>query len=385
MTLEAELVVILSRNPLLESGEVRASDLINRGLEWSAVFAWAKAFEVEPVFYQNLLQLGAGNVPGGVLEDAAAREQAARADVIGACLRVSDVAARLEEQGVRTIVLKGPATGFFAYGDPTLRSFGDSDFLVRTENVQDAREVLLAAGFTRNYAPSDERQLIKGGHALEFSRGASYVEVHCELLERHLSFDVSSDSLWEEAERIRIPGGEIWSLDEARLFLFLCAHGTKHAWSRFRWICDLAQFADRLSPASAKTVVELARMNNGARILGVALSLVREVYGSTPDLFDGYVVDSTAKELARTCTAKLGLAAEIGPQGWQQTLDDDTRALLFWARSRERKRDAMRSIVRVALVPTSKDWPGGPLSWVTRPVRLSGRLASRVIRGSWAR
>jgi hypothetical protein len=385
MTPEAELVVILSRSPLTEVAEARANEVINRGVDWDAAVAWARAFEVEPVFFRNTLRLDWGAGGDEVIADATTREQAARAMSVGACLRVSDICSRLADAGVESIVLKGPAVGWFAYGDPALRTFGDTDLLVRGKELLRAREVLVEAGFSPNYAPQEESRLIAGGHALEFFRGTSYVEIHSTLVESHLGFNLGDDDLWNDAERIGIPGGEVWSLDPARLFLFLCAHGTKHAWSRFRWICDIAQCADRLSLDTAQTIIRLAKCHHAERILGLALALVEQIYGSIPRCFAGYPVDSAARKLAAGCIDALGIAAVVTRGGDRRQLDDDTRGLLFWIRSRERTRDAVKPLLHVLLVPTANDGPGGVLSWVTRPVRLTSRVVFRVLRRSRAR
>lgn len=53
---------------------------------------------------------------------------------------------RLADRGIRILVMKGTALAYSAYPDPAMRRRGDSDLLVRSENVPAMREVLQSLG-----------------------------------------------------------------------------------------------------------------------------------------------------------------------------------------------------------------------------------------------
>lgn len=50
-------------------------------------------------------------------------------------------------KGIPALIVKGPALAMQAYGDPTMRSYGDLDFLVRQRDIRRATESLQAAGY----------------------------------------------------------------------------------------------------------------------------------------------------------------------------------------------------------------------------------------------
>jgi hypothetical protein len=60
--------------------------------------------------------------------------------------------------------------------------------------------------------------------------------------------------------------------------LFLAAHGAKHGWSCFGWICDLARFLQTI-PIDWARVFALAKPAGNRRVLAHALTLVQDFTG----------------------------------------------------------------------------------------------------------
>ncbi len=382
MTCETQIVIVLCRTPLSDAARENARGLITTDIDWERVFKIAAAFEVEPVFFSNLLSLRCSDVPDAVLGRAAVAERDARAFALSRTLLLLDLYGKLENAGVPVIVLKGPALGAMAYGDPSLRTFGDIDFLTTRELLPRARDVMLDIGYDRDYDPESEAALIAGDHALEFSGPGSKVELHCALVERHLRFNLGGDDLWREAIIISCAGAEIRVLDFPRLLLFVCAHGTKHEWVRVRWICDVAQVADRIDREGALKVVELSRNAHARRILSIGLRLARDIVGQPLSLFppDAVGSEQDTASIFTDVRRRLGFGGAT-PRGgmWLDHVDSDAALLLFWVKSRERWIDRIASVARVLFVPTEKDRQMGSLGWMTRPVRLTVRIMRRAL------
>ena len=62
-----------------------------------------------------------------------------------------DAAAVLAAAGIQIRVLKGSASAHLDYRDPALRSFGDVDLLVRSNDVDEAVRILRQSGYERRY------------------------------------------------------------------------------------------------------------------------------------------------------------------------------------------------------------------------------------------
>ena len=387
MRREEQLVVALCRTPLPQPARETADALITIDLNWDRVFMFAALFEVEPVFFSNLRSLTGSEIPAEVLDRAAIVERDSRALALSRTLLLVDLYRKLERIGIPVIVLKGPALGAMAYGDPSMRTYQDIDFLTTREYLPRARDLLLGVGYKRDYDADSESLLLAGDHALEFSGPGSKVELHCALVERHLRFDLGGDELWNEASTVECAGAKLKVLDRARLLLFVCAHGTKHEWTKFRWICDVAQLADRIDDNDARKVVALAARAHATRILSLGLGLAREILGQDLSLFSSLFPArdrDSSRESESTFSYvrhRLGLGEAVSPgdRAWIDRVDSDAASLLFWARSRERWVDRVASVARVVFVPTEKDRKMGALGWITRPFRLAARLVRRAV------
>src|SRR6266508_3949777 len=200
-------------------------------------------------------------------------------------MRLADLVNALAAAGIPAIVLKGPAIAIAAYGDCSRRTFADVDLLLHRSDLMAARDLLVTRGFAPDFSSEMVGALVNGQHALEFSDSRSRVELHWSLLSRHLSFDLDPEELWDRAVEIECAGTRLMALAPHHLFLYLCAHGAKHEWMLFRWICDVAQLARGLTPSEAQQVVRLAERTHSKRLLALGLRLARETFGEEESPF----------------------------------------------------------------------------------------------------
>jgi hypothetical protein len=319
----------------------------------------AAAWQVEPVLLGNLHTHFAANIPADLLAEIKRSEQQARAFAVSQTLRVADLVRSLHSAGVRVLVLKGPAVAIQAYGDCSRRTFADIDLIVKKEELAAAHEHLLARGYRPLFDSGATENLISGQHALEFEGRGPHVELHWSLLSRHLRFDLEPEALWNEAVKLDCGGSELEALAPHHLFLYLCAHGAKHEWIRFRWICDVAQLAHRLTPAQAQRVVSLAKETHTRRIVALPLRLVRELFGdeSLPFARDAFGDDAAIDNLVAVAKARFGLGSGQSPSLLPRklaALHPYAEPLAFWIRSRERLRDRIVCTARFAFEPTRK-------------------------------
>lgn len=118
--------------------------------------------------------------------------------------------------GIPVIVLKGPATGLTAYGDPSLRAFGDIDLLVSKPDLIRARDFLFATGYERDYESGSEANMIRAEHALEFSGPNAKVELHSTLLSRYLRVPFDRDMIWARLAQRDTPARKCLSPSSAQ-------------------------------------------------------------------------------------------------------------------------------------------------------------------------
>src|SRR5205823_835447 len=126
------------------------------------------------------------------------------------------------------------------------------------------------------------------------------------------------------------------------LLLVLCAHATKHSWSRLVWICDVARLVAVAGTRMAwPEVFARARAAGASRILSLGLLLANRV------LMAPLPEDVLAR--LRRDAAAICLAEEIAAGMFEQRRDDtDFRGHLFFLKSRERWRDRFGYLSRLA-------------------------------------
>ena len=346
-----ELLSALSLFPMPGSAETRAKQLISRDPDWDLMFQRAHSLEILPVVYANLAEPGLLDIPVGIRNRAARQLQTARARIMARVLTANHVLERFASEGISTLVLKGPATGVSAYGDPSLRNFADLDVLVRREAVGASRDLLLSLGFKPHYEPEAEDRLLLAGHALEFMRPTLKVELHTELMSRYLRVPFVNEEVWGTSRFVRCADASIRVLSPDIEFIFLAAHGAKHEWLGFRWICDVGHLARRLSREERLAVAARSRRLNSLKLVALAVQLVRDAFAlecgeeleTVRRQFDSIALSRHV--LSRFCVDAIGSSAVTRVLGRVHPV---IPSLIFWSRTRERWRDRLLPVVSLA-------------------------------------
>lgn len=374
---ETELVLCACRIPVPPTAAERIKKLLTGPLDWDLVLSRSLDWQVEPVVLENLRIGYSTMIPAGTLRLLKMKETEARANSLARTLAMLELLPSFDAAGVRTIVLKGPAIGVLAYGDPSSRSFGDIDLLVRREDFETARVILRKRGFREMVAKPFRPGFFSEYH-LAFTDGRTEVEVHYSLFSRKLGAQFDDDGVWRHSRTVACLNRSITVLGSEYLFLFLCAHGAKHEWKVFRWICDIAQLAQRLTSADVSCLVTLARQGHMSRILGLGIQLVQNTFGeeAITSLELRRLTDSYTNGLARVVGARLASEDVDGENGADPVAD--FHPYLFWARSRERRRDQAASLLKFFFVPTELDSRHPLLTPFLRSSRLLANTMKRL-------
>jgi hypothetical protein len=384
---EKQLVSVLSRFPLDSGNSDSVRELLSRGVDWTAIIEQATRWQTEPVVFGNLRNHFAETIPPEVLVEIASLEQAQRAYALSRTLQAVDLAKSMTSAGIPTIVLKGPAIAMAGYGDCSRRTFADIDLLVPKAHLSDAQDLLVGRGYNPKFGAKMFAHLVSGQHALEFVGRGPSVEIHWSLLSRHLLFELHPQDLWRDARVLQCAGSNILALSPPHLFLYLCAHGAKHEWMLFRWICDVAQLARRLTLTEAEQVVNIAARTNSKRILALALRLVRETFGEEDSPFPvtAFAADRDTDVLIAVATAQFTGSSDAPPSlipSGLARVHPYVEPLMFWIRARERRRDQLVCAARFMFESAPRDSGGGALNRLIRPARLVANALMRAVHAS---
>jgi len=146
----------------------------------------------------------------------------------------------LEDNGIEVLNWKGPALAIQAYGDLSLRQFKDLDTLVKHEDLERAKAILLENGFD-DITPQNRNPEFTAGRGYEFINENKRYEVELEysifLARTVLEYDY--EGMFDRASSITIGNDKINTLSLEDNLLFTSFHGTKHLWFRLRWLADI--------------------------------------------------------------------------------------------------------------------------------------------------
>jgi hypothetical protein len=387
MPSETELVIALSRTPVRSEARNRVQQLLEQGIDWDVVLPLARQWQVEPTVFGNLESDFRTAIPPRVCEEVAALAKLSRAFAVSRTLILMDLVDKLDRSGIPVIVLKGPAIAIAAYGDCSRRTFADVDLLVRRTDLGRTRDFVLAGGYSARFQPAIESGLIGGQDALEFSDSRTTVELHWTLISRHLRFNLDVDELWREAVVMECVGSNMKALAPEHLFLYLCAHGAKHQWALFRWICDLAQLAQHLTSGQVERIMELADEANAKRLLSLGLRLVRETFGEEDSPFPpaAYRSERETARLVALVRWRLKSKRVASPDLLPERIagiHEYMEPLAFWLRSRERLADRIACAAQFVFVPAAGDRSRGQMQRVFRPIRLAANALRRLAQAS---
>ena len=157
-------------------------------------------------------------------------------------------------------ILKGIEISFRNYGDPMVRPFGDLDILIpNKESIGKLRAFLLAKGWQDSYEDEWVDDLPRRNWYMDLRHHISMVDpVHSLTIELHWQLDHRFLSLSEqelaqilvqETDRVMLFNRAFNVLKPELEYVFLLAHGTRHAWCSFKWLVDLHHFPiDQLDP-----------------------------------------------------------------------------------------------------------------------------------------
>jgi hypothetical protein len=225
---------------------------------------------------------------------------------------LASVAGILEAAGVASLAYKGPALAIQAYGDPSLRDFGDLDLVVRKDDLAAAEAALVQAGFRVLSARGSGRAgLLRMGHHLQYRRNGVLVEVHWRFGKALFGFAEELSGLWDRAEALDIRGRRVQALSVPDHLLALAIHSSKAMWSSLDATVCMVRLAGRVAPDAWPEVAERARRWRCEEALRVGLLLGEHMLGTAYPraLAERLPATEGARRLAARVAAELFLEA----------------------------------------------------------------------------
>lgn len=341
--------------------------------DWSRLLVLAEEHGVLAHLAKRLGELDENVVPAEIRQTLLERHRAQ----VFSTLRMTAELFRLLDlfaaKDIPALVVKGPVLAMQAYGDPTMRSYGDLDLLVRHRDIRRATESLQAIGYQAAVPlRAIDAGKIPGQYLFSNPDAKLIIELHNDFTLRYFPRRLPIEDFFARQIRVRLDAYETPALSVEDELVLICIHGAKHLWERLIWIADVAGLVSRqtgidwaLASASARAVRAEHLLNTGLRLAADVLHTHLPEDVSAP-----VRQDAVAAKLVAGILRWLPAAGYAPPGLFERAA--------FRLRMRGGGFSAPAYLLRLSLSPTEEDWEQGStenrhgfLDALRRPFRLA--------------
>lgn len=320
---ELDLVVACCRWPPSPARDAAVRDAAQATIDWDFFGKVVARHRVEGLVHDGLRRAGVA-VPdevASVLARAAAG--IARRNLVFAAASMRFHRA-LEAAGVTSLFVKGVTLNMLAYASLVIKHGHDIDIVVEPGGHHAACTVAEGLGF-RCISPGPGRSAEELGtwvgrykHTIWTDKAGVVVELHADLVDNPLL--LGGVSVNSPRQPVAISAGiSLPTLGGNALYAYLCVHGASHAWSRLKWIADLAALLKDSDAAEIERLHAAAENVGAGRASGQALLLCAHLFDTRlgASLSARLRADRTIQALVRIALASMvrgGAAVELGAQ-----------------------------------------------------------------------
>jgi hypothetical protein len=355
---EIDLILDCARAKLAPPGSVPTESRLTRKVDWGLTIRLAASHGMVPLLYSGLTNGSTGLLPESAVGALGARYEALAERSRRLAAELVRLLPLFEAQGIPAISFKGPELGVLAYGDLTLRPYGDLDLLLATQDVVRAEAVLYKEGYRA--AGSWEWSFF-------FANDAGLgVDLHSQIGPPWDPVPAEFDEWFASRQGVSLDGGMVQTLAVEHLLLVLAIQFVRDGRSRTQrliQLCDVAGLVWTHPALDWGFVIDRARAIGGLRALLLHLLLVRDLLATPlPQAIEHCIArDRTLPRLARTVRSKL--VTDSRERGSRPPSNGPwTKDSLFYLRARERPRDKvgylrvlLPTLARLAITPTERD------------------------------
>lgn len=378
---EQQLLLCISRRDLDGPSLERLRGLLASQIDWQSLYRSASHHGLLPLLYRHLSSGPRELIPADTLQNLSKEFDKNNARNLLLVRELLGVLRLIKSRSIEVLNIKGPLLAERVYGDLGLRTVADIDLLINKHDFHAVSDLLQNCGYVM------EPSLNRG-------QMARHLEFHCEIqftnrqndcvIDLHwalapLSFSGALDtsSAFSRKQQISIAGQTVDVLSDEDLALYLCMHTAKHYWTRLEWLAALAEL---LSDETIDGGILLRRANEikARTMLLLAGLLVQQLFNVRLPAELQSAIQSETRLATRAATIQQRLFKEaVGALDPLETFRMNVLVM-------DRKREAMRVLIRSALTPTISDWevfnlpkPFYAVYYLFRPIRLACKYAVR--------
>jgi hypothetical protein len=275
-----ELLYAITRSPTSGLAD-RLAELAREIGDWDLLLTVARQHGVSPLLFTRLSESGAFIPP----EPKERLKRAYFKNVFHSMANAAELISVLRAfdlERIPAMPFKGIVLGACVYRDLTARYAGDLDILIYYGDVLRATAILLKMGYElKTPVRPDGTPLGTAPFEFHFERASDGMILELrwrmELAEPRYRRDFGMDWVWPRRQIVKLAGAEVPNMDPETTLLALCMHGSKHAWSRLIWTCDVARLLNEYPGLDWRRVNREAKRWGLWRALALGVLLAHRV------------------------------------------------------------------------------------------------------------
>lgn len=314
---EFRLAAACCRWPASAERDLAVAQAASAALDWELFQRIVRRQRVEGLVGVALKRSGAAVPPAVASSLAGASAAIAHENLLhtAASLRLQGL---FEAAGIPVLHVKGITLGLLAYETLSIKKARDIDIVVPPEAIGAAFELLRGSGHRCLSADGETGGAADGvsAHAAKETvwedPGGILVELHSGLVDNPMMLPgvgVGSPPRLVEVT----PGKTLPTLGKDELFAYLCVHGAAHAWSRLKWLADVAALISGENEAEIERLYRRSVELGAGRSSAQALLLCAQLLGTRvpPRLLEEMSSDTPTRWLVRVALRSMGGETEL--------------------------------------------------------------------------
>jgi hypothetical protein len=214
-----------------------------RDIDWEFFLELAIHHRVFPLLSYKIKNLDEETIPDFVIRFLTQQYKNNTFQMLHLSAEMERVSKLFSENKIRTLFLKGPVLAQKLYGDISLRTSGDLDFLIPIQHLEQAEKILVDIGYVKDdYIETVLNDWRWRHHHVTYIHpdNGMKLEIHWRL-HPGPGKEPSFHELWKRKNKSTLTSFPVYFLGREDLFLYLVSHGARHGWSRLRWLVDIQQ------------------------------------------------------------------------------------------------------------------------------------------------
>ena len=248
-TSEFNLLINLIRPVSDENTSNKIESISKQSINWNEFIFLIDRHRVAPLVWRGLNRESNLKFPNSIKDAISKRVSMNKKRALQQSAELIKLSRLFEYNGIQAISLKGPILAKQVYGDIGMRHAGDLDFFVDRGNLEKATNLLIK----NNYLLTAKYQGINSNDMPVFMQLRNHYEFKsnegiCIELHWRILFNAPIDKVMNfqqpKISTLTFTNQDINILTPELNFIYLVLHGTRHAWFRLKWLCDIAELLE---------------------------------------------------------------------------------------------------------------------------------------------